>query len=441
MPTLSEDRVDSRHPDYDRMLPEWKRARDFAAGDAAVKREGELYLPRPPEMDPGRAYEMYLGSAPFMSAVGRTLDALTGAAEREEPRIEAGGIPAEELEDVTRGGLGVLPFSYELLRERLLTARGVVEVLPAEDGRASWRLRKAEDLISWRVRNIAGRQVADRVVFALRRVESDGEWRETATDEVRVLSLEGLPDAPALLVRHFRRQGDKGEWQEVSREVPLVRGDPMDFIPVAVCGGSAFRVIDLPLGPIAALNASHYRTSALLAFGASKTALPTPVLKLKMGGGAKTQPEPPGGIGPRVGSARAGGKRPKYRFGFAPILLQPDEDVEILEFQGRGLSELSAVVERYERQMVSMGARLTFGEPSESETATAAAIKSAADASVLVAAARDWDFAMTQALRWHAFIRGSSGQPGFESSKDFLAPVAEEAERVRDQVEQTEEEA
>jgi hypothetical protein len=38
--------VNTTHPDYDANLAAWQRARDVMAGEDAVKRAGERYLPR-----------------------------------------------------------------------------------------------------------------------------------------------------------------------------------------------------------------------------------------------------------------------------------------------------------------------------------------------------------------------------------------------------------
>lgn len=436
MPEKTQDAPDSTHPSYVQFLPLWTRMRDFLAGDHAVKARGETYLPRPKAMPRfGSEYDTFLQGSPFLGVTKRTLDALMGSAEANPPTVTAPGIPASELADVTRGGQSVQQFASRVLRERLATGRAVVEVLPASDGRASWRLRPAESLINWRIREQGGIRTVTRAVFSLSSIESDGDWREQAVATIRVLEL---VSGEGLRVRLFRKDS-KGKWQESFSEFPMIRGQRIPFVPVVICGGTGdWMPIEPPLNQIAAINQAHYQASAMLSYAAMKTGLPTPVLTRKGASNDFSQGGEEQGIGPV--NLTGGDETTDYKFGFSPIELEEGEKAEMLEYRGAGLMHLAAVVDRYERQMVSLGARLTF-DMGPTETATAIALKSAADVSVLVSAARDLDATMTQALEWHSQIRAAGrSTASFESNKDFLTSLKQEVREIQESVREDERE-
>jgi hypothetical protein len=63
--------VNTTHPEYDSRAAEWSRARDVLAGEEAVKRAGELYLPRLDSQSEDE-FRAYRNRASFFNATSQS---------------------------------------------------------------------------------------------------------------------------------------------------------------------------------------------------------------------------------------------------------------------------------------------------------------------------------------------------------------------------------
>lgn len=77
------------HPDYEKSLPVWSRARDVLAGEDAVKAGGEKYLPRL-DAQSDEEYVAYKARASFFGATARTLEEYLDLIFRRGPVLAAG---------------------------------------------------------------------------------------------------------------------------------------------------------------------------------------------------------------------------------------------------------------------------------------------------------------------------------------------------------------
>lgn len=433
--TTKRDEPDATHPVYDAALPLWQRVRDFAAGADAIRAAGEVYLPKPPEMG-NETYKGVLQAAPIFSAVERTLEALLGSAYQADPEVSSAPIPAEQLEDVTGAGDPLLQLSRDVLREILTLARVAVEVMPDENGVPRWRVRPAETLISWRVERVAGEEVLQRAVIRLTETRQDGTWRIVTEPVLRVLVLqEGV-----LHAQTWRRKADRnigtgaqGEWELNPEEdvTPMVAGRPMDYIPLAITG-EWNAPAKPPLRALAEINRAHYVISAYREHYVRKVAAPTPVLVTNQGRGFQPTGAPVDASGLPV--ADGSGLASEARTGVKSVLMGSDnlwqleegEDLKYVEIKVGGLGGITDVIDERQAQMQALGGRLVFGPaPAGGETATAAAIRHAADVSVLVTATDMLQEVMTRALRWHAqqFRTGANvSAVTFAPNREFLRP-------------------
>src|SRR5688572_23343188 len=75
------------HSDYDRYLATWMRARDVIAGEDAIKRAGESYLPRL-DVQTDEEYDTYKTRASFYNATSRTAAGYIGLIFRRAPFIK-----------------------------------------------------------------------------------------------------------------------------------------------------------------------------------------------------------------------------------------------------------------------------------------------------------------------------------------------------------------
>jgi len=79
--------VNTTYPAYDLNLEAWQRIRDVIAGDAAIKRGGEKYMPRLDSQSDSE-YQAYIGRGFFYNATARTASGYLGLIFRKDPILE-----------------------------------------------------------------------------------------------------------------------------------------------------------------------------------------------------------------------------------------------------------------------------------------------------------------------------------------------------------------
>ncbi len=79
--------VNSTHPAYDLNHETWQRIRDVIAGDAAIKRGGEKYMPRL-DSQSNAEYQAYIGRGFFYNATARSVSGYLGLIYRKDPILE-----------------------------------------------------------------------------------------------------------------------------------------------------------------------------------------------------------------------------------------------------------------------------------------------------------------------------------------------------------------
>src|SRR5438552_1139299 len=117
--------VSATHPEYDSSLPAWSRARGVLAGEDAIKKAGERYLPRL-DSQSEEEYAAYKARASFFGATARTLEEyldlifrrapVTGLAKPEQLRAFA--------EDCDRWGASFVRYARRVVSEVLSVGRG-----------------------------------------------------------------------------------------------------------------------------------------------------------------------------------------------------------------------------------------------------------------------------------------------------------------------------
>ncbi|MGL4638620.1 MAG: hypothetical protein ACRCVX_02665, partial [Shewanella sp.] len=159
--------VKSRHRDYDRFAPKWKRCRDVISGQDSVHAAGTLYLPMLKEQELSE-YLAYVARTPFYNATWRTIAGFVGMLFRKPPIVETPKKLEDYLKDVTMSGVSFEAFAKECAYEDLSVSRlGVLVDHPTqvqnEDGspvtiaqaeklglRPSMQQYKAEAIIDWK---------------------------------------------------------------------------------------------------------------------------------------------------------------------------------------------------------------------------------------------------------------------------------------------------
>lgn len=404
--------VDSRHPDYISSIPVWRRARDVVAGEDAVKRRGETYLPRLAGASDDD-YVAYRDRASFFNAAARTADGYVGLIFRRPPyfTVPNPGTPSGRaanafLANCDLVGSSCGRYARGIAAEVIAVGRaGTLVDWSDAEARPYVVSYTAEQIINWRVERINGRYVPTLVVLEepQQRVGSDPFTTETDR-QIRVLRLtagDTKQGEPAVVyVVDVWRMADE-EWRVAEQRKPLRGGKPLESIPFVFHGprDSTPAIQKPPLTDLIAVNLEHYRLSADYHHGMHYTAFPTPWVS------GITPPETP----LVLGSTKAW------------ILENPGARAGYLEFTGQGLSTFERAMDRAERSMAVLGSRMLEPSKKVGETAEAIELRQSGESSVLAAIAGSLSGSLSDVLRWALWWRSGVGVNAEEVSPGVAA--------------------
>jgi Domain of unknown function (DUF4055) len=378
---------------YNSAIPKWTRCRDVIAGQDAIKAKRSQYLPvlegHANHEDP--AYLAYLVRAEFYNATGRTVQGFSGAVFRRPPLVEKTPSDVEaHLKDVSRNGHELITFATQVFNENLSVGRVglLVEMPPADavalptDARPYWVVYKAEQIINWRTEVHQGTRRLVLVVLKEEHEVPDPRDPYVLRTETRYREL--LLDGGAYVQRvHEKPVTDTGDYVVTQEIRPTRLGRPLDFIPFVFMNTTSIEpeVEEPALLDLVDVNLSHYRSSADYEHGAHFTALPTPWV---------------------VGAPQQ--TTLKIGAGTAWILNEtPYSKAEMLEYSGQGLGAIEKIVDRKEKRMAVLGARLLEQQATQMDTATAVRLRQTGDESVLKRLANAVSAGLTRALRFHVW--------------------------------------
>lgn len=369
--------VSTLHPDYQLSLPTVTLVRDAVAGDPAIKKRRELYLPADFAKDPQTNeytdhYLGYLSRAYFLGVTGRTKESLVGMVFRKPPTYELPPALEELLEDIDGAGQSLEQIGKNLVGELLEAGKHIllVDYPTAPDNadretesrmglRPTIAPYQLESLINWRFEGVNGRQKLTLAVLAEEVETDDNEFSHDTDTVFRVLRL--TEDGYTQQV-----YDDAGRPKDEPYTPRMAGGEAFDHIPLHIAGAKTnLPGIDMPpLYDIARTNIGHYQTTGnVMESGYVGT---QPLIHVDVGqtdlSEWKEHNPGPVTLGNRNGLVTKGGK------------------LEIVQAESTDYN--MNVMERLESQMVMLGARLvqSGGQP---ETAEAVRVTAAAEASVL----------------------------------------------------------
>jgi len=296
------------------------RARDVLAGEDAVKAAGEKYLPRL-DSQSEQEFANYVRRAAFFGATARTLDEYLDLVFRRAPVLALG--EGEHLKSFCANcdlwGLDFLRYARRVVSEVLSVGRAGLLVLWERSLRPVVSLWRTEDILDWAVERVGDRVCLTRVVLA------DGVKR-------RALRL-----FDGVCYHEWQLRNEDRAWCLVERVALKRDGVALSFIPFVFHGPRDSRPEPdrLPLADIIASNLDHYRLDADYKHGLHFAALPTAWVC----GFDKGDPL-------RIGSSNAWSSD------------VPGATAGFLEFSGRGLAHLERAMDKVERRMAQLGARM-----------------------------------------------------------------------------------
>ena len=402
---------------YTDNAPIWRKCRDVYNGTEAVKKAGELYLPR---LDPNdnsaearREYDSYLSRGVLYNSVGRTVAGLSGLIYQKEPTLTLTPPMEEHALDISLADESLAQFAMRLTREVLITGRCGVLVDMARQGEAKprpfWIAYTAEQIIGYTTTRIGGDSKLTRVILKETLEERDpqgDEFTQVAVTQYRVLNLEDAEEEGGGVYRQtiYRQNENVGDFVPVETITPLRRDKPLNFIPFSFFSSTGVRpeIQRPPLADLAEINIAHYRESTDLAWGLHYTAMPQPWASGIQGTA--------GDIGDLV-------------IGPSTIwLLDKGGNAGYLEFTGQGLGALRQSLQDLQQLMATLGARLLETDPSShAETATAVRMKHAGENATVSTLAAAIETGLTYVMRWHGWWVGLEEEPADSDAQIVLS--------------------
>lgn len=250
------DIVESIHPDYTEYKSIWQKCRDVVSGEDAVKKAGDTYLPKPTGQDQLQ-YKRYKQRARFFNATQRIVDAIVGQIFRRMPIID----PAK-LQDgyITQDGKNIFQYAKEVLREAVIVGRvgTLIDHGQEIDDETYLIMYQAEDVINWKYQIEKGKKVPKLVVLREAVENTDAIFDHDYETRYRVLRI-----VDGIYVQNIWTKV-KSEWVEGENIIPLMNGNPFDFIPffMLTSSGVSFDVCKPIIKDVADINIGHYINSA-----------------------------------------------------------------------------------------------------------------------------------------------------------------------------------
>ena len=397
------------HSDYDDMLSRWTMARDATDDEHTVHSKQTDYLPRL-NQEKDNDYKTRLNMTPFFGASWRTIIALRGMMFRKDPTIVIPDAFRDALDNIDNNGQSFVSFAQDVSLEALIVGRNgiLTEFSQVSEGLTALDVKEAglgpflsqylaESVLNWSHTNIGGRRILS-MVRLLEDVENYAEFTEQIKDgdEIhRILRLTDLGYTQQVMIVN-----DKDETPVGDEIIPQMGGASMNFIPFQPIGVDSLTIdVEIPpLMDLISMNFHHYRQSSAYERGCFLTGFPTLFVygntdadKIIYIGGSSANSFPDH-------TTRA-------------EFVSADTKLEALE---RNL-------ERKEKQMAVLGARMLESQGKAAESGDAWERKQSGEESILADMSTTIGEGLTNSLKWHT--EWSGGDPtdvNVELSKEFL---------------------
>ena len=351
--------VDTTHPLYNEYIERWTRCRDCVEGSDAIKRKGEIYLPKLSAQSYDD-YNAYKKRANFVGVTARALSGLVGMVIRRSPTLRY----PEKLSPLFTSSVTHDTFSEVFqffVTEILLQGRaGALVDIDEETNLAYVIPYSTESIINWR---ITGGKL-DRLIL------SESVYEEDEKDEYEMIAINQIREYRVIDGRclwAIYRKASTGKYEVRTSGEMKVRGRAIDYVPFVAANVLGLSIIPTkpPMMDIVDVNLSHYRTSADLENGRHFVALPTPVVT----GVSNDTPL-------RIGSETAW------------VLPAKEAKAFYLEFLGGGLSSLENAMKEKVAQMAQFSARLVDLAGKGSEAAETVKLRYSSESANLSTTAR-----------------------------------------------------
>lgn len=277
----------SNHSDYDATIDDVKLVRHAIEGEAAVKREGKIYLKNPSMVDSTSQqakdrYAAYLDRAEFDSVCGSTEIELMGAFKNSPHEIELPPQVAYLLDDsdgdalslsdaINIAAVNCLEVKFHILLAEFEDG-GIEEgrqITVAEKAKLKQRAKivhyPRETLTNWEFAKVNGRVQLSKACLTTEDIQVDENFKETKRTKHLILALDenGLYRQKLIITQNNSDTPlDEGEWIQ-----PKALNKRLDYIPIEIIQDSKMVIGELPrqcgyLEPIARKDIHRYQVNA-----------------------------------------------------------------------------------------------------------------------------------------------------------------------------------
>ena len=408
--------VTNLHPLYEKRSSQWRMIRDCVEGEDAIKRAGEIYLPKASGSTPEQ-YQAFMKRARWNNYLSQNLDGLHGLIFRRDPIIterDDGLKKAGILANIDRKGTGLYQFASDTTYDVMQTSFGGYLVdMPRADGpmtqeyaekngiRPYLRYYPAESIINW---GYAVHDGVERLVYVVLQEEVENpedEFSHTPLVQYRVLDLRSGIYVQGIFSQVPTEDGKGFKYMESDTPLPvIVNGETLDYIPFIMLPG------EKPEKPmfydLACCNVGHYQKTADYENGVHLTTIPTGYVT-----GHRQQ-------------EYEDGSREIVHLGRDSFLMFEEAEARVgtLVFSGEGLTHSEAAIDRALADMAILGSRLLVSEKGN-ESADSAKIHRAGENARLATFAKNMSEKLTQAVRIMADWMGIDTKVRVELCTDY----------------------
>ena len=375
---------------WDQLQAQYHLIRDCLDGEDAVKDQGQLYVPKPDGMTSAN-YAHYLDRACFYGAPEMTLRALVGLALRKTPVVKLPPRLEPMRLSATYENAPMDVLIEEMVREVASMGRfGILLDFPAEGASVNTTPHistfRAETIEDFETAYVGGRKVLTRVHLA-----SDEDWEGSA------VTYELILEAGVYQFRRFVRDQHKNRVDVGENHIPLVNGQPLDFIPFIMVSHEGLRPEDVtpPFLSLCKVAISHFKNSADREHAIFLTA--------------------------RIAGSLSADKVPTQIGAGAVWLLPEGAEVGMLEFAGSGVAAMKEIMEEKSETMISLGARMLSSTVNRNETIDTATQRTRSELALLHGVVASVEAGLNRLLRLAAeWVGDDPDEASVTLSRDFI---------------------
>mgnify|MGYP003673208358 FL=1 len=377
--------INTTYEGYDLAVKKSTRVRDFAGGEDDVKGKGEIYLPKLGGQTQSD-YDDFLMRGYLIPAVSPTAIAIAGAIMRKPAVFEPDSNLDYMIEDVDGNNTDLTQFIGNMIKELLYA--GAAGYLVEYTDKAVVKKYTKESII-----NVSD----DYIVLSQEYKEQDPKDKYIQLTKTEYLEL--TYDEAGYYIQNLWREGDgKKGFAIVDTFMPTNRGEPLDRIPFVFTNALSDDPLLLHLANV---NHKQYLQSTDQSHGLHWTALATLFLF--------------GDLRDESGNK----KQIKVGVGSANHIEDVEARVEMLTFDGQGMSELRLSITERTQTMASIGAKMLFDGSGGVKSAETSRIEASSETATLSMIANTVDNTMQSLLEIIAEWQGSS-IPEYAVNKDFI---------------------